>query len=133
VTNGGKSSHGKGPANPPVGLLACLLADARETVDGGAGLKEDDVQASISGELLGPNMGETSSVFADEGQGGLFTDARNGEEERKALKELGILNEHLLGLRPAKLKRLLEVLKVSVLESPLFWAILPKSSMPTRI
>jgi hypothetical protein len=59
-------------------------------------------------------MRETSSVFADEGQGGIFTDARNREEERKALKELGILNEHLLGLRPAKLKRLLEVLKVSL-------------------
>lgn len=100
VSDGGKGGHVQGPANPPV----ALLADTRESVDGGTGLAQDDVQAGIAGQLLRPDLAESGSVFADEGQSGLFSDARNREQQTRALGQLGVLVEVHSGLGPAKLE-----------------------------
>ena len=109
MADGGKGGHVQSPANPPV----ALLADPRESVDGGAGLKEDDVQTGIAGQLLRPDLAESGSVFADEGQSGFFSDARNREQQTRALRQLGVLVEVHSGLGSAKLEGLLQVLEVS--------------------
>ena len=91
-----------------------MLADTRESVDGGTGLEEDDVQAGIAGQLLRPDLAESGSVFADEGQSGLFSNARDGEEQTRTLRQLRVLIEAHSGLGPAKLEGLVQVLEVSL-------------------